>query len=95
MLTDISAAVGLNAPTPEGAFYIFADCSGWIGKRAGDIVIDTDIDACNLLLEAEGVAVVPGTAFGGAPGFRISSATDDNSLIEAGQRIRRFASSLV
>ena len=95
MLTDISAADGLNAPTPEGAFYIFADCSGWIGKRAGDTVIDTDIDACNLLLEAEGVAVVPGTAFGGAPGFRISYATDDNSLIEAGQRIRRFASSLV
>ena len=95
MLTDINAAPGLTAPTPEGAFYVFADCSGAIGKttKSGHR-IETDIDFCALLLEDEAVAVVPGSAFGAAPGFRVSYATDDASLIEAGKRIRRFCDGL-
>lgn len=95
MLADIDAAPGLTAPVPEGAFYIFADCSGAIGKSTpqGDR-IETDTDFCALLLQEEAVAVVPGIAFGAEPGFRVSYATDDASLIEAGQRIRRFCESL-
>ncbi|MEN0651416.1 MULTISPECIES: pyridoxal phosphate-dependent aminotransferase [Hyphobacterium] len=95
MLADINAAPGLTAPTPEGAFYVFADCSGTIGKTTSSgHLIETDIDFCALLLQDEAVAVVPGSAFGAAPGFRVSYATDDASLIEAGARIRRFCEGL-
>lgn len=91
MLEKIAAAPGLTAPTPEGAFYIFADCSGLIGKRsAAGAALNTDLDVCAALLEEEGVAVVPGTAFGAEPGFRLSYATDDAALEEAGKRIMRF-----
>lgn len=95
MLADIAAAEGLHAHTPQGAFYIFVDCSGVIGRTAPNGKrLETDVDVCDALLEAEGVAVVPGTAFGSAPAFRLSYATSDDTLIEAGQRIRRFCAGL-
>ncbi|MED5550946.1 MAG: pyridoxal phosphate-dependent aminotransferase [Pseudomonadota bacterium] len=95
VLEAINASEGLVAPTPEGAFYVFADCSGTIGKTAPDgTFIENDTDFCSALLEAEAVAVVPGVAFGLEPGFRISYATDDASLREAGLRIQRFCASL-
>ncbi|MEQ8433900.1 MAG: pyridoxal phosphate-dependent aminotransferase [Oceanicaulis sp.] len=91
MLKKITAAPGLTAPTPEGAFYIFADCSGLIGKTsAGGAALKTDLDVSAALLTEEAVAVVPGEAFGAAPGFRLSYATDDAALEEAGKRIVRF-----
>ncbi|GJL97883.1 MAG: aminotransferase [Hyphobacterium sp.] len=96
VLADIGAAPGLTAPIPEGAFYVFADCSGWIGKTAPNgTLIKTDIDACDALLDCEAVAAVPGTAFGGSPGFRLSYATSDSALEEAGKRIRNFASTIL
>jgi len=95
VLEAINASDGLVAPTPEGAFYVFADCSGALGKTAPDGTrIENDTDFCSALLEAEAVAVVPGVAFGLEPGFRISYATDDASLKEAGLRIQRFCASL-
>ncbi|PWE16901.1 aspartate transaminase [Marinicauda salina] len=91
VLADVNAAPGLAAPTPDGAFYVFADCSGLIGKTSpGGRRLATDVEVCDALLSEEAVAVVPGTAFGAAPGFRISYATSDDLLVEAGERIRRF-----
>ena len=91
VLADVDAAPGLAAPTPEGAFYVFADCAGLIGKTSpGGRRLGGDIEVCDALLSEEAVAVVPGTAFGAAPGFRISYATSDDLLVEAGKRIRRF-----
>jgi len=95
VLTDVRAAEGLSAPTPEGAFYVFADCSGWIGKTTPKgMSLLTDIDVCSALLDEQAVAAVPGTAFGSSPCFRMSYATDDASLKEAGSRIRKFAAHL-
>ena len=95
VLKAVNDSEGLVAPCPEGAFYVFADCTGAIGKTAPDgTEIRTDTDFCSALLGAEAVAVVPGIAFGLEPGFRISYATDDESLIEAGKRIQRFCASL-
>ena len=95
MLADIEAADGLTANTPQGAFYIFADCSGVLGMTSpAGTRIDSDIAFCEALLTEAGVAVVPGTAFGSAPAFRMSYATDDEALIDAGQRIRQFCASL-
>ncbi|WP_300556127.1 pyridoxal phosphate-dependent aminotransferase [Maricaulis sp.] len=95
MLEGLNAAKGLAAPKPEGAFYVFADCAGAMGKTTpSGTVINSDTDFCAALLEAEAVAVVPGIAFGMEPGFRVSYATDDDSLREAATRIQRFCASL-
>lgn len=91
MLDKIARAPGLTAPTPEGAFYIFADCSGLIGKvSGGGTTLTNDLDIAGALLEEVGVAVVPGVAFGAEPCFRLSYATSDEALEDAGNRIVQF-----
>ncbi len=86
---------GIACRTPEGAFYVYPSCAGTIGKTAPDgteIVDDTAF--CAYLLESEGVAVVPGAAFGLSPYFRISYATSTEALTEACRRIRRACAAL-
>jgi aspartate aminotransferase len=56
--------------------------------------INTDEDFVTELLEAEGVAVVHGAAFGLAPYFRVSYATSEAILEKAGERIQRFCANL-
>jgi aspartate aminotransferase len=64
---------GITCRLPEGAFYAFASCAGLIGKMLPDgRAIDSDTAFAAYLLHAVGVAVVPGSAFGLAPFFRIS-----------------------
>ena len=80
---------------PDGAFYVFPSCAGTIGKTApSGKVIETDGDFVTELLEAEGVAVVQGAAFGLSPFFRISYATSLDALKEACIRIGRFCAAL-
>lgn len=91
----LNAAEGIECLTPEGAFYVYPSCEGLIGKTTPDgKKIATDEDFATALLEAEGVAVVHGAAFGLSPFFRISYATSDENLHEACARIARFATSL-
>ncbi len=86
---------GLKCPTPEGAFYVYPDCSGLIGRKTPDgNMLENDSDIATYLLEAEGVAVVPGVAFGQSPAFRISYATATSALQEAGMRIQRACAAL-
>ena len=92
----LNKAKGIHCPKPEGAFYVYPSCAGTIGKKTpGGKVIATDSDFVEALLEAEGVAVVQGTAFGLAPYFRISYATSDEQLRDACTRIQRFCASLI
>ena len=89
-------ADGISCITPEGAFYVYPSCAGCIGKSTPDgTLIDSDEAFATALLEAEGVAVVHGAAFGLSPFFRISYATSDENLTEACTRIQRFCASLV
>ncbi len=86
---------GLRCPRPEGAFYVYPDCAGLIGKTTpGGIVLVDDEAVAAYFLEAEGVAVVHGAAFGGSPAFRISYATSDDVLEEACKRIQRAVGNL-
>jgi len=86
---------GLHCPRPEGAFYVYPSCAGVLGKSTPDgKLIETDEDFARYLLEAEGVAVVHGTAFGLAPHFRISYATSNEELVDACTRIERACQSL-
>jgi aspartate aminotransferase len=92
----LNEAQGIACPTPEGAFYVYPSCAGVIGKKtpAGK-VIDSDGTFTTELLDAEGVAVVQGEAFGLSPFFRISYATSTEVLVEACTRIQRFCASLI
>jgi aspartate aminotransferase len=91
----LNQSAGITCPTPEGAFYVYPSCAGTIGKTApSGTVIKTDDDFVTELLEAEGVAVVQGSAFGLGPAFRISYATATTDLEEACRRIQRFCGSL-
>ncbi|BDA85781.1 aminotransferase [Aureimonas sp. SA4125] len=95
VVSMLNQATGLECPSPEGAFYVYPSCKGLIGKKtpAGK-VIETDVDFVTELLEAEGVAVVQGSAFGLGPNFRISYATSEKLLEDACSRIQRFCASL-
>ncbi|GHB30804.1 aspartate aminotransferase [Pseudovibrio japonicus] len=95
VVSMLNQAAGIECPVPEGAFYVFPSCAGTIGKTApSGKVIETDLDFSSELLEAEGVAVVPGSAFGLGPNFRISYATSTEALNEACIRIQRFCGNL-
>lgn len=91
VVSMLNQAKGIECPSPEGAFYVYPSCKGLIGKTApSGKVIETDEDFVSELLEAEGVAVVHGSAFGLGPNFRISYATSEALLEEACKRIQRF-----
>ncbi|MDI4656816.1 pyridoxal phosphate-dependent aminotransferase [Xanthobacter autotrophicus] len=95
VVSMLNQAKGLHCPKPEGAFYVFPSCAGTIGKTTpGGVTIANDEDFTTQLLEAEGVAVVHGSAFGLGPAFRISYATATSDLEEACRRIQRFCGSL-
>jgi len=91
----LQSAPGLSLRLPDGAFYFFPSCEGLLGKRTPDgKVIDSDTAFATELLNQEGVAVVPGSAFGVPNHFRASFATATDALLEASRRIKRFAESL-
>jgi aspartate aminotransferase len=95
VVSMLNQAHGLRCPMPEGAFYVYPSCAGTIGKVApSGQTIGSDEDFASALLEAEGVAVVHGAAFGLSPYFRISYAAADEVLEEACRRIQRFCASL-
>ncbi len=91
MVVDmLNACEGLTCIKPEGAFYVFPSCAGCIGKTTPDgKSIENDADLVTYLLEAEGVACVQGSAFGLEGYFRISYATSEEALKDAGVRIAR------
>ncbi len=86
---------GLQCSMPDGAFYVYPNCAGVVGKKTPNgTLIKTDTDFVTYLLEEEGVACVQGTAFGLSPYFRISYATSDTLLDDALNRIERATKKL-
>jgi aspartate aminotransferase len=95
VVSMLNQANGIECPRPEGAFYVYPSCAGTIGKTTpSGKKIANDEDFVTELLEAEGVAVVQGSAFGLGPAFRISYATKTSDLEEACKRIQRFCGNL-
>jgi aspartate aminotransferase len=90
VVSMLNQADGIDCLKPEGAFYVYPSCAGIIGRKTSDgKVLESDGDVAAYLLEAEGVAVVFGEAFGLSPFFRISYATSTELLTEACTRIQR------
>jgi aspartate aminotransferase len=91
----LNGCPGVDCAEPEGAFYVYPSIEALIGRRTpGGRRIDDDAGFAAALLEAEGVAVVFGGAFGLGPNFRVSYAASDAALTEACGRIRRFCAAL-
>jgi aspartate aminotransferase len=88
-------AKGITCHKPEGAFYVFPSMAGCIGKTTpGGKKIANDTDFVTALLEERHVATVQGAAYGMSPHFRISYATDLESLREGCKRIQEFCADL-
>jgi aspartate aminotransferase len=91
----LNAASGIICHRPQGAFYVYPNIAGCLGRTsAGGRTIDTDEDFALALLDEQRVAVVHGAAFGMSPFLRISYATSDAALAEATRRIQLFCEGL-
>lgn len=79
---------GLKTNIPDGAFYVFADCTEFFGKSDGENVIKDANDLSFYLMYNAHVATVSGTAFGDPDCIRFSYAIGKKDLREAVTRIR-------
>jgi aspartate aminotransferase len=87
----LNQAPGITCHKPEGAFYVFPNIAGCLGKTTkGGKKITNDTDFALALIEEHYVALVQGAAYGMSPYIRISYATDTDSLREACARIQEF-----
>ena len=94
VLAAMAAIPGVVCPRPQGAFYVFPDVSAYFGKSHNGTVLKNDVDVCNALLDAKGVACVPGSAFGEPNALRISYTCPTPQLAPGLQRIQEFFAEL-
>ena len=95
VVAALNEVPGISCHSPEGAFYVFPNIAGLLGKTTPKgKTINSDEDFALALLDEAHVALVHGAAFGMSPYLRISTATDDASLAEACTRIRTFCEGL-
>jgi aspartate aminotransferase len=95
MVDALRHVEGLTCPIPQGAFYVYPSCTGFIGKSTPKgKLLRTDEDVAMALLEEVGVSVVHGSAFGLAPHLRMSYAASLDVLKEACHRINTFSRQL-
>lgn len=94
VMAAMAAIPGVVCPRPQGAFYVFPDVSAYFGKAHDGTVIQNDVDLCNALLDAKGVACVPGSAFGEPRALRISYTCPTPQLAPGLERIRAFFAEL-
>ena len=95
VVSMLNQAPGINCPRPEGAFYVYPDVSGTIGKvTPKGVTIDSDETLIGYFLDEAKVAAVHGAAFGLSPAMRISYATSEEILTEACQRIQQACAAL-
>ncbi|TCN25254.1 aspartate transaminase [Sinorhizobium americanum] len=91
----LNAVPGLSCLMPAGAFYLFPNCGGVIGKKTPDgKIIETDLDFVLYLLDGVGVAALQGAAYGLSPYFRLSIATSIEAITQACDRIERAVAAL-
>jgi aspartate aminotransferase len=95
VVKSLNEIKGLNCLNPDGAFYVFPNCSKLLNKKdKKGKLLKTDSDFVESLLENNGVAVVQGSAFGLEDYFRISYATSMQNLKDALKKISEFCNSL-
>ena len=94
MLRRLRALDGVTTPTPEGAFYAFANFAAYFGRKAGSETITSADDLAKYLLESAKVALVTGSAFGAADYLRLSYACSLEQVEEGMNRIEKALAEL-
>ena len=89
---ELNKISGWHAPTPQGAFYVYSDVTGLLGREWGGKRIETSLELCDYMLDAAEVALVPGEAFGPSGYVRLSYALGDAQLLEGIQRLQKLFS---
>ena len=92
IVAELRKIPGVTVPMPEGAFYVYPDVTGLLGREWGGVTPTTSLELADLILEQAEVAVVPGEAFGPSGYLRLSYALDDASLLEGVQRLQKLFS---
>ena len=94
IVSGLNAIDGVRCATPGGAFYVFPDVRGLMGRRHQGTVIESTFQLCEVLLDEKLVACVPGEPFG-APGFmRMSYACSMEDIQRGVARIAEFCAGL-
>jgi len=92
IVAELSKIDGMSVPTPHGAFYVYPDVTGLLGREWGGRRIETSLELADYILDEAEVAVVPGEAFGPSGYLRLSYALGDEQLLEGVQRLQRLFS---
>jgi aspartate aminotransferase len=87
---ELNTIPGIVTPTPQGAFYVYPDVTGLLGRPWGGVTPTTSLELADLILEQAEVAVVPGEAFGPSGYVRLSYALGDDALLEGVRRLQRL-----
>ncbi|MFE6964435.1 pyridoxal phosphate-dependent aminotransferase [Agromyces sp. NPDC057679] len=90
IVAELSKIDGMTVPVPEGAFYVYPDVTGLLGREWGGVTPTTSLELADLVLEQAEVAAVPGEAFGPSGFLRLSYALGDEPLLEGVQRLQRL-----
>lgn len=90
IVTELNKIDGLVCPMPEGAFYVYPDVRGLLGRTYGGVTPTTSLELADLILEQAEVAVVPGEAFGPSGYLRLAYALGDAALLEGVQRLQKL-----
>jgi len=88
IVAELNRIPGIVCPTPEGAFYVYPDVTGLLGREWGGVTPTTSLELADLILDQVEVAVVPGEAFGPSGYLRLSYALGDAPLLEGVQRLQ-------
>jgi aspartate aminotransferase len=90
IVEGLNAIPGVVCPEPTGAFYVYPDVRGLLGKTFGGVTPTTSLELADLILDQCEVAVVPGEAFGPSGYLRFSYALGDDDLAEGVRRLQAF-----
>ncbi len=91
-VAELNKIPGWVAPTPQGAFYVYSDVTGLLGREWNGKLINTSLELCDFILDEAEVALVPGEAFGPSGYVRLSYALGDQPLLEGIQRLQKLFS---
>jgi aspartate aminotransferase len=88
--SGLDAIDGIVCPLPAGAFYVYADVTGLLGRSWAGSTPTTSLQLADLILEKAEVAAVPGEAFGPSGYLRFSYALGDADIAEGVERLQQL-----
>jgi len=89
-VSELNKIAGVLTPMPEGAFYVYPDVSGLLGRSWHGVTLNSSLELADFALEKAEVAMVPGEAFGPSGYLRLSYALGDDQLLEGIQRLQKL-----